>query len=210
MRRWKDLTLETQQAYFDSSHIVKCRECKLSDTSNLKKIIRLAFYDISEEEPPENITEKQLEHINIIFDSIKRTMKKHKIEESILVSALFVLAKVGDGYCKLPVINLLTHDTDTQQDNNTFIDFCGRVYKNWQDYLKNNTLRNCIFCYPENGVYLAENGTVKVKYGISPNEKRGRRFLKYLDTGCTILSVAATGVAIAAWCFPVALPLVAG
>ena len=84
------------------------------------------------------------------------------------------------------------------------------MYENWQDYLKNNTLPKCIICYPENGVYFAENGTVKVKYETSQNGKRGRRFLRYLDTGCTILSWVATGVAIAALCFPVALPVAAG
>jgi len=121
-----------------------------------------------------------------------------------------VLAKAGDGYCKFPVINQLTHDIDIHQDNNTFFDFCGRVYEKWQEYLKNNTLSKCINCYPGNGVYWAENGTVTVEYGISPAGKRGRKFLRHLDNLSTILSVAATVVAIAAWCFPVALPVPAG
>jgi len=37
-----------QQEYFDSHDIVNFRECKLSDTSNLKKIIRFALFDVSE------------------------------------------------------------------------------------------------------------------------------------------------------------------
>jgi len=40
---------------------------------------------------------------------------------------LFVLANVGGGYLQLPVIKLLKHDTNIQQDNIIFIDFCGRV-----------------------------------------------------------------------------------
>ena len=206
VRKWKDLTQEEQQEYFDSSHIFNCRECKLSDTSNLKEIIRFALFDISEKEPFENLTGKQLKHINKIFDRIERSMKKHKIEENIFVSVSFVLAKARDDYMKFPVINILTHDIDIQQENNTFIDFCGRVYENWQDYLKNNTLPNCILCYPGNGVYSAENGIVQVEYGISPAGKRGRKFLKHLDNVYTVLSVAETVVAFGAWCFRVALP----
>ena len=206
MRKWKELTQKKQQEYYDSPDIVNCRECKVSDKSNLKKFIGFALFGVSEKEPFENLTGKQLEHINKIFDSIERSMKKHKIEESIFVSFSFVLAKAGDGYQKFPVINLLTLDVDTQHNNSTFIDFCGRVYENWQDYLKNNTLPNCILCYPGNGVYSAENGIVQVEYGISPAGKRGRKFLKHLDNVYTVLSVAETVVAFGAWCFRVALP----
>jgi len=151
-----------------------------------------------------------LEHINKIFDSIERSMKKHKIEENIFVSLSFVLAKAGDVCQKFPVINLLTHDIDTQEDNNTLIDFCGRLYENWKDYLKNNTLPNCLHCYPGNGVYSVENGTVTVEYGISPAGKRGRKFLRHLDNVSRVLIVAATVVAIAALCSPVALSVAAG
>jgi len=54
------------------------------------------------------------------------------------------------------------------------------------------------------------NGTVTVEYGISPAGKRGRKFLRYLDNVSTVLSVAASVVAIAALCVPVALQDVAG
>ena len=219
IRKWKHLAQTKQQEYYDTPHIVKCRECKLSDTSNLKKIIRFALFDVSEKEPLENLTDEQLKHINKIFNSIKRSMKKHNIEESILLSILFVLAKAGDSYVKFPVIKILRRDINIERDDDvdninnnkhSFIDFCGRVYKNWKVYLKNNTLPNRILCYPGNGVYSAENGTVTVEYGISPAGKRGRKFLRLLDNVSTALSVTATMVAIAAWCFPVSSPVVAG
>jgi len=210
-----------QQEYFDSHDIVNFRECKLSDTSNLKKIIRFALFDVSEKEPLENLTDKQLKDINKIFDSIQRSMKKNYNVENILLSILFVLAKAGDNYVKIPVIKILRRDKNIERDDDvdninnnnnkhSFIDFCGRVYENWKDYLKNNTLPNCILCYPGNGVYSAENGTVTVEYGISPAGKRGRKFLRLLDNASTALSVTVTMVTIAAWCFPGSSPVVAG
>jgi hypothetical protein len=151
MPKWMVLTKAKQQHYNDSPHFVKWRDCKLSDTSNLKKFIGFALFGVSEEEPIENFTDKQLKHTNKIIGSIEKFVKKHKDEENICVSVVFVLVKAADGYVKFPVIRLLKHDINTQQNNSIFIDFCGRVYKNWEDYLKNNTLPNCVFCYPKNG-----------------------------------------------------------
>jgi len=167
-----------------------------------------ALFGVSEKEPVENFTNKHWKHISKIFSSIKNFMKKHE-NEKIRVSLLFVLVKAGVDYLKLSVIKLLKHDIDTQQDNNIFIVFCGRVYKNWEDYLKNNTLPKSIICYPKNGVYSAVNGFVEVEYGISPAGKRGGKFHRVLDFGYTVLGVGATGVGIAALCVPVALPVVA-
>jgi hypothetical protein len=210
MLKWMDLTQKKQQQYYDSPHIVKWRDCKLSDIFNLMKIILFALFGVSEEEPVENFSDKELKNKNKIIGSIEKFMKKHKDEENICVSVLFVLVKAADGYVKFPVIRLLKRDINIQQNINIFIDFCGRVYKNWEDYLKNNTLPNCILCYPKNGVYSAVNGVVEVEYAISPAGKRRRKFLRGLDIGCTVLSVCATLVEIAARCVPVTLRVVAG
>ena len=206
MQKWRDLTKEKQQEYYDSPHIVKWRDCKIS------------LFDVSEKEAGENFTNKQLKHIRKIFGSIKKSKKKYKYQENeekhedenIRVSVLLVLVKAGDNYTTLPVINLSKNGINIQKDYNIFIDFCGRVYKNWQDYLKNNTLPNCVLCYPKNGVYSVVDGVVEVEYGISPAGKRGRKFLRRLDIVGTVLGVAAVVVALAAWFVPVAFPVVAG
>ena len=203
MLKWKELTQKKQQEYYDSPPIDRLRDCKQSDNSNLKKINAFGFSKTL------TSTDKQTKHISKISGIVKKTMKKHG-EENIRVSVLFVLAKAGDYYWELPVIKLLIHDTDIQQDINIFIDLSGRVYKNWKDFLKNNTLPKCILCYPKNGVYSAVNGVVEVEYGISPAGKRGRKLLRHLDIGGTVLGVGAAGVGIAGLCFPLALPVVAG
>jgi hypothetical protein len=209
MQMWKDITKEKQQVYYNSTHIVEWTDCELSDTSNLKEFIGFALSDVSEEEPVETFTDEQWKSINKIFVSIKNSMKKHE-NENVQVSVLFVLAKIGDGYMEVPVLKVLQHDINIQPDNNMFIDLCGRVYKNWKDFLNNNTLPECILCYPKNGVYSAVNGVVEVEYGISPAGKRRRKILRGLDFGCTVLDFVVTVIGIAAVCFPVALAVVAG
>lgn len=38
--------------------------------------------------------------------------------------------------------------------NFCFVDQTARVYSDWNDYLKNNTLPRTKMCYPENGAYV--------------------------------------------------------
>jgi hypothetical protein len=210
MLRWMDSAEEEQQKYCDSSHVVNWRECKLSDISKLKKIIGSALFDDSGKEQFENFTDRQLKLIPKIIGSNEKSMKKRKDEKNICISVLFVLVKAGNVCRKFPVIKLLKSDINIQQDNNIFIDFSGRVYKNWEDYLKNNTLQNCILCYPKNGVYSVVNGVVEVEYGISPAGKKGRKFLRRLDFGGKALGLGASLVLLAPFFFPVALPVIAG
>jgi hypothetical protein len=209
IQKWMDSGKEEQQGYCDSPHIVNGREYEISDTSNLKKIIGSALFEDSEKEQVENFTDEQRKHISKVSDSIKKSVKKHEVKY-IRLYVLYVLVMAADGCMKLPVIKLLKPDINTQQDNNIFIDFSGRVYKNWKDYLKNNTLPSCILCYPKNGVYSVVNGVVEVEYGTSPAGKKLRKFLRRLDFGFTALGLGATLVGTAALCFPVALPVVAG
>jgi hypothetical protein len=209
MQKWKDSAKQKQQEYCDSTHIVEWRDCKLSDTSNLQKLIVCALFDVSEEEPVKTFTDKQWKSIKKIFVSIKNYMKKHE-NENFHVSVLFVLAKTGDSYMKVPVVKVLKNDINIQPDNNIFIDLCGRVYKNWQDFLKNNTLPECILCYSKNGLYSAVNDVVEVEYGISPAGKTEKKVFKILDFGSTALGVGATAIGISTVFTPVALPVVVG
>jgi hypothetical protein len=78
MLKWKDLKQKQQQEYYDTPHIVQWTDCKLSDSSNLKKIIGFALFDVSENEPVENFTDEQLKLINKIFGRINKTLKKNK------------------------------------------------------------------------------------------------------------------------------------
>jgi len=143
MLKWKKLTQKKQKEICDSPHIVIGREYKISVISYLKKMFGFVLSGASEEETIDNFTNKQWKNISKIIDNIEKSMKEHEWK-NILVSVLFVMVKIGNGYVKLPVMKL-EHAANTQEDNNIYIGFCGRVYKNWKDYLKNNTLPNAYY-----------------------------------------------------------------
>jgi hypothetical protein len=216
MRMWKEEAVKEQKGYFDLFGGCMWREFGPSDYNNLKRNIGFALFGLPEKEPDENLndgtgyTDKQVKHINKIFGIIKKCMKKHADQEIIWVSFLLVSGKARDDYMRFPVIRIHEHDITVQENNDIFIDFCGRVYKDWHDYLKNNTLPRCVLCYPKSGVYSVVDGVIEVEFGISPAGKAGRKVLQGFDIGGTVLGVGASGVGIAALCVPVAWPVIAG
>jgi hypothetical protein len=197
MQMWKEKAVKEQQCYCDLLGTPMWREFKPPDYNNLKRNIGFALFGPPEKEPDENLkddtgyTNKKLKCINLIFDIIKRCMEKYTDQQTIRASFLFVLMKTGDGYSRVPVIRIPEHD-ETVQQNNIFIDSSGRVYKDWQNYLKNNKLPECVLCYPKNGVYSVVSGVVEVDFGISPAGKRGK-FLRALGIG---LAAAGLGAAL--------------
>jgi hypothetical protein len=198
MRMWQEKARKEQQCYCDLLSTPMWREFRPPDYNNLKKNIGFALYGPPGEEPDENskdgtgYTNAHLKDINHIFDIIKKCMKKHRDQQNIWVSFLFVLAKTERDYIRVPVIRIPEHDVSVQQNNNIFIDSSGRVYKDWQNYLKKNKLPVCVLCYPKNGVYSAVLGVVEVEFGISPAGKT-RKLLRGLGYG---LAVAGIGVAL--------------
>jgi hypothetical protein len=77
------------------------------------------------------------------------------------------------------------------------------VYKDWQDYLDNNTLPDCIICYPKSGVYSARNGDVEVEFGISPAGNLGSKLLNDLDVAAAVITSGAALMEIASIFFRV-------
>jgi len=205
-----------KQDLFDMLGTPMWREFEPPHYENLKRKIGFALFGVPEEDPCANLndstgyTDKKLKEINKIFDIIQKCMKHHKNPKNICVSFLFMLGKTRDDCITVPVIRIPQFDIIFKQNINLFIDSCGRVYKNWQDYLENNTIPECVLCYPRNGVYSAVNGDVEVEFGISPAGRTGAKVLQGLDIGGTVLSVGAAGTLIAGLFLPVALPFVAG
>jgi hypothetical protein len=138
-------------------------------------------------------------------------MKKHTNPENIFLSFLFVVGKTRDDCIAFPVIRIPQFDTVCEENINLFIDSCGRVYKNWQDYLDNNKIRDSVLCYPTNGVYSEVNGAVEVEFRISPAGRTGAKFLQCLDIGGTVLNFGAgKAVTVGLLAGAGALPVVAG
>jgi hypothetical protein len=196
--KWKEEAVKMQQGYYQLFGKHMWREYKPPDYSKLKRNIGFAMFGVPKNVGNENVnggtgyTDEQFNHINEIFDIIKKSKKKHKDQENICVSFLFVVGKVEDNYVRFPVIHIPEHDVSVQQNNNIFIDLSSRVYKDWQDYLNNNTLPNCIICYPKSGIYSARNGVVELEFGISPAGNVGSRFRKALDLIQPVVNMGAS------------------
>jgi hypothetical protein len=213
---WKEEAVKEQQEYSDLLGTPMWRDFEPSQYGKLKREIGFALFGVPEEVPSANLndgtgyTDKKLKQINKIFGIIKKCMKNHTNPNNIWVSFLFVSGKTKHDCIRIPVIRIPQFDIVFKQNVNLFIDSCGRVYEGWQDYLENNTMPECVLCYPRNGVYSAVNGAVEVEFGISPAGRIGTKALQGLDIGGIVLSLGAAGVFIAGLFVPVALPVVAG
>jgi hypothetical protein len=88
------------------------------------------------------------------------------------------------------------------------MDAGGRVYENWDDYLRNNHFEQGVMIYPENGTYTPEepDGKAKEKVQLIANEthscKPSARVKNFFDT-----TVAATGLLLAGAAVVTAVPL---
>jgi hypothetical protein len=213
---WKEVATREQQGYFDLLGREPWREFQPSHYNELKRSIGFALFGPPEKVPDENstdgtgYTDKQLEHINTIFGIIRKGMKQHKDPKNICVSFLFVSGKAGDDFITIPVIRIPVFDTIFRQNIINFVDSFGRVYEDWQDFLENNRIPECVICYPKNGMYSAVNGNVEVEFGISPAAKTGRKVLEGFDIGGTVLGVGASVFFTAAMFVPFAEPVIAG
>lgn len=94
--------------------------------------------------------------------------------------------------------------TDANLDNYYFVDSNCRNYKDWKDFLEENTLPKCDMCVPSNGVYSEFKGRVEVNYVESPACRLSNKLLNCLDNTSTVLGVAATGVSVACVVAPAA------
>jgi hypothetical protein len=207
MLAWKEKAVNLEQHYFKTLGTPMWREFEPSHYDDLKKQIGFALFDAPRQVPSADLnectgyTDEQREEINKIFCIIKKCMKNNKNPNNICVSFLYVVGKTGDACIAFPFIRAQRFDISS-----CFIDLCGRVYKNWQDYLDNNKIPDSVLCYPRNGVYSEENGAVEVEFGISPAGRTGSKVLQGLDKGGRVLGLGA-GVVVSAGLFG---PVVAG
>ncbi|PNF41721.1 hypothetical protein B7P43_G03435 [Cryptotermes secundus] len=214
MSVWKQKARNEQQAYFNLPVAHQWANYGQSDYNNLRRNIGFAMFGLPREEPNKicdytGYNKKELSCINTVFDVIKNYKQEYKNKEVICVRFIFVYAKIGDNDAEFYVIGVRKYVSRFRIEN-IFIDSCARVYKNWQDYLKNNKLPECALCYPRNGMYSAVNGQVQVEFGISPAGEISSKVLQGLDITGGVLGLGASGIAVASLFMPVAFPFILG
>lgn len=93
-----------------------------------------------------------------------------------------------------------------------YIDIDARIYKNWKDYLNNNTLPKCLMIVPKNGKYQCNIHSKVTQYSTnvwieilrSPACKTSKTVLKAVDTTFNVVGIASVvGIGAAALLTPV-------
>lgn len=179
-----------------------------SEINALKRNIGFAVFGEPNEQPSQDNTftgysKKQVKVIETIFDQILKLQKGDKILMSVIFVSLNIQCQDGNvvdfPVFRIPKIN----ETGVGY---SFIDFQGRIYQSWDNFISNNKLPKAKWSYPQNGVYSGNSeGEVELCFGVTPETKLGKRVLKTMDTTTSILSVG-TGVGV--FFPPVALPCV--
>ncbi|XP_029043468.2 uncharacterized protein LOC114876308 [Osmia bicornis bicornis] len=106
----------------------------------------------------------------------------------------------------LPVFKI-----QNDKDNVWYIDNEGRIYKNWKDYLTNNTLPKCTMILPKDGIYQCDpnckvseySSTVWIETLDSPACATKRSVLSALDIAANTISLSAgIGLGVATFVTP--------
>ena len=68
------------------------------------------------------------------------------------------------------------------------------MYKDWDDFLNNNQLPKCTYCYPKGGVYDGDHkDKVYLQFGKTPAANAGSVLCSVLDTASTVVMVSSAG-----------------
>ncbi|XP_046402253.1 uncharacterized protein LOC124168172 [Ischnura elegans] len=146
-------------------------------------------------------------------DEITRLGKNiyHKLglHSEFAVRSLFNLGKRDEDCIHFPVVRIARHGNESACKRSIFyVDHIGRVYWDWEDFLRKNIYPKCIMCYPRNGVYQANlEGDVLLDVTWSPAKGNVMNALDVIRPcialGSLVLGggvLAATGMAIASGC----------
>ncbi|XP_076764808.1 uncharacterized protein LOC143431751 [Xylocopa sonorina] len=116
--------------------------------------------------------------------------------------------------CTLPIFKL------KKKRGVWYIDNEGRIYKSWEDYVKNNTLPECTMILPKSGLYQCDPtykitkccSTVWIEVEDSPTCATKSKVLRGVDIAASAVSICGTiGLSVASFFTPVGpLALTAG
>ena len=142
-------------------------------------------------------SKKQKRSIKLIFDAIVNVCEGQDIK----FATIFLICCTKKVSFNCPLFRIKDNKNLVQ-----FVDEQARVYKTWSDFVENNVLPECIFCYPEDGIYQKCNENVICDFTLSPNARDTRKVLSCID----VVSIGASlgsGAVVAASAF-VAPPVI--
>ncbi|KAJ9584756.1 hypothetical protein L9F63_020906 [Diploptera punctata] len=199
VQEWLESCRARQEEYCTLLGRYKWIKYKISEHHLLKQNIGFAVFGCASESSGYN--DKQTQAIDKIFKLITDITQ----QKNIRVSFLYVCCKSGDSQVDVPVIRVPKSDLISM-----FIDSSLRVYKDWQDFLENNKLPDCLMCYPCRGRYFRLNNQVQIDKQVSPQGRISSKVLKGFDITTTVVSCATVGLGVASLFVPVAWPILIG
>ncbi|XP_067013132.1 uncharacterized protein [Anabrus simplex] len=124
---------------------------------------------------------------------------------SIIILCLEVVGKESSDVLPIAIFRV-----PNGPNRSSFIDSNSRVYKDWDDFLENNVLPECRYCFPRHGIYQADGeGFVLVDFGKTPASEVSSKVLTVMDVANAGVCLGTTAISIASLFVPVAGPFIA-
>ncbi|KAG8271668.1 hypothetical protein J6590_057688 [Homalodisca vitripennis] len=212
VREFKKEAQTTQQEYCDLLGDREWDVIEVNSRSILRRKVGFGIFGPPPSIPtPENretgYSKEQFDVLEKVCDQLVETLDFSN--RNIHFACIFMVMKVFNDRYTVPLFKAKGEDESSSKC--VFVDTGARKYSSWDDYLQNNTLQKCIYCYPTNGLYENNNSNeVCVSFGTSPACDVTSRVLSFLDTVSTVATVSATIVGVAALCtVPIAGPIMA-
>ncbi|CAI5443963.1 unnamed protein product [Caenorhabditis angaria] len=132
-----------------------------------------------------NHSAEQLEEAKRISHKIKQVWAMIPAENrpKFSIGTIFICCKQDKNQFTLPIFKLL-YKIEGSDHSFRFIDTTCRVYEDWDDWKKNNSLPMMKYCYPEQGFYACSyltafafqcNEDPDIEYGTSPASPEKKR-----------------------------------
>ncbi|XP_066997091.2 uncharacterized protein [Anabrus simplex] len=216
---WEDEAVGVQQKFYNLFGDYDWDSYEYSERQFLEKKVGFALFGPPSELPSSinqtGYNTKQYEEITKVCSAILREDKHGQSGNAeTFMSIIFVCLEVPvprkksseeqiSGVQPIPIFRVPNDLTGP-----CFIDYSARVYQTWKDFLNNNELPECRYCYPYDGFYQTDdNGVVLVDFGKTPACNVKRKVLSGLDITNAGVSFGSAVISVASLFFPITGPL---
>jgi hypothetical protein len=167
---WELAAREAQQRFCENWGIRKWDTFLQSERAELEARVGLALFGPPEQQNADKFSgykKKQVKTITKLCDMIVRKTRKYANFGQVKISCVFVSAKSIKERFTTPLIRVLKYDYADDVCNHRFFDSNCRMYRSWDNFLKQNKLPHCLILYPTNGIYTLKDGKVNLSRGES-------------------------------------------
>ncbi|XP_067001436.2 uncharacterized protein [Anabrus simplex] len=220
---WDEVVTEMQEDFMHTFGAFDWDAYEQGERNFLETTVGFALYGPPPNLPDENAANRsgykqnQWENIQRICNLIiqEDAHQRRNVSETWMARIFVCIPTPGHegdrpGVATIPIFKVPKY-TEKDMESVWYIDSHARIYVNWKDYLDNNLLEACRYCYPKDGIYQADaQGRVKVEFGETPAASALQTTLTALDTTSTAAGVGSTILCLASLLgAPVAAPVLA-